>query len=136
MLQSFFHHHLQFSRFFTKKLNEKLAGIGLYHSQWLIVYFLMQFGPSTLIEISQYLNVEKPTISRTADRLENSGLIEKVPSSDKRERRIQLSHKGEQVYHKAKLIVEGFEDNLLEGVSKGDMETAFRTIQSLKEKLT
>ncbi len=136
MPRSFFHHNLQFTRLFTKKLNEQLTAIGLYHSQWAIVYYLKQSGASTLVEISQYINVEKPTVSRTVDRLEKSELIEKIPSKDKRERRIQLTNKGINVYHEAIIVVEAFEQKLMEEISQADMETTYRTIQHLRNKLT
>jgi MarR family transcriptional regulator, transcriptional regulator for hemolysin len=132
---SFFHQNLQFTRSFTKRLNEQLVRIGLYHSQWVIVYYLKQFGPSTLVEISHYIDVEKPTISRTVDRLEKSQLIEKVPSKDRRTKIIQLTEKGNQVYMEAKKVVDEFENKLIEGIPEGDLETTFRTIQLLKEKL-
>ena len=132
---SFFHQNLQFTRSFTKKLNERLVEIGLYHSQWVIVYYLKQFGPSTLVEISHYIDVEKPTISRTVDRLEKSQLIEKIPSKDRRTRRIQLTEKGNQVYIEAKQVVDAFEEKLMEGILESDMRTTLRTIQLLKEKL-
>ncbi|MBB6444245.1 MarR family winged helix-turn-helix transcriptional regulator [Bacillus benzoevorans] len=136
MSQSFFHQNLQFARLFTKKLNEQLTAIGLFHSQWLIVYYLKQSGPSTLVEISQYINVEKPTVSRTVDRLEKSELIEKIPSKDRRERRIQLTEKGKQVYQEAILVVEAFEQTLLEQIPQADMEITFRTIKHFRKKLT
>jgi len=132
---SFFHQNLQFSRSFTKGLNEQLVGIGLYHSQWVIVYYLKQFGPATLVEISHYIDVEKPTISRTVDRLERSQLIEKIPSKDRRKRLIQLTEQGNQVYVEAKKLVDEFEKKLIEGIPEGDMVTTFRTMQLLKEKL-
>ncbi|QGS69755.1 MarR family transcriptional regulator [Oceanobacillus sp. 143] len=56
-------------------------------------YCLKQIGPVTLVEISNHLDVEKPTISRTVNRLAEQQLIEEVPSNDKRERMIQLTKK-------------------------------------------
>ena len=134
---SFFHQNLQFTKRdrLPRVSNEQLVRIGLYHSQWVIVYYLKQFGPSTLVEISHYIDVEKPTISRTVDRLEKSQLIEKVPSKDRRTKIIQLTEKGNQVYMEAKKVVDEFENKLIEGIPEGDLETTFRTIQLLKEKL-
>ncbi|AXI10914.1 MarR family transcriptional regulator [Oceanobacillus zhaokaii] len=131
----FFQRNLQFSRSFTKKLNEKLVEIGLYYSQWSIVYCLKQIGPVTLVEISNHLDVEKPTISRTVNRLAEQQLIEEVPSNDKRERMIQLTKKGLEVYEKAILIVSEFEQSLIADIPSADIDTAFRTIQLLKERL-
>ncbi|MGJ9459774.1 MarR family winged helix-turn-helix transcriptional regulator [Oceanobacillus sp. CF4.6] len=135
MKHSFFHQHLQFTRSFTKNLNEHLAEVGLYHSQWLMVYYLKQHETSTLIEISSYLAVEKPTISRTAKRLEEQQLIEKIPSKDKRERRIRLTKKGIKVYEEALQVVSNFEQELMDGISEEDKETTLRTIQLLRGKL-
>jgi MarR family transcriptional regulator, transcriptional regulator for hemolysin len=131
----FFHHNLQFSRSFTKKLNEQLAKVDLFHSQWLIVYYLNQYGCSTLVEISNYLDVEKPTVTRTVNRLEERKLIEQIPGKDKRERRIQLTESGERTYQEAKKVVEEFELQLMSGLAEEDRETTLRTLLFLKEKL-
>lgn len=131
----FFHHNLQFSRTFTKKLNEQLAKVDLFHSQWMIIYYLKQYGSSTLVEISNYLDVEKPTVTRTVNRLEERKLIEQIPGKDKRERRIQLTDLGEKTYLKARKAVEEFELQLLEGLPEEDREATLRTLKFLKEKL-
>ncbi|MFE0506257.1 MarR family winged helix-turn-helix transcriptional regulator [Peribacillus butanolivorans] len=131
----FFHQNLQFSRSFTKKLNEQLAKVNLFHSQWLIIYYLNQYGCSTLVEISNYLDVEKPTVTRTVNRLEERKLIEQIPGKDKRERRIQLTESGERTYQEAKKVVEEFELQLMSGLAEEDRETTLRTLLFLKEKL-
>jgi len=135
LLYSFFHQNQQFTRSFTKNLNEHLAAVDLYHSQWLVIYYLKQFETSTLVEISDYLDVEKPTITRTVNRLEEWELIEKYPSKDKRERRIKLTAKGIKVSEEALQIVNSFESELLEEIPEADMKTTLRTIQLLKSKL-
>ncbi|MFP3508933.1 MarR family transcriptional regulator [Peribacillus sp. SIMBA_075] len=131
----FFHHHLQFSRSFTKKLNEQLAKVDLFHSQWLIVYYLNQYGCSTLVEISTYLDVEKPTVTRTVNRLEELDLIEQIPGKDKRERRIQLTESGVRTFQEAKKVVEEFELQLMSGLAEEDRKATLRTLTFLKEKL-
>lgn len=135
MLQTFFHQQMQFSRSFTKKLNEVLAESGLYHSQWQIANYLKHNGPATLVEISNYLDVEKPTITRTVDRLAKRRLIAEIASQDKRERKIQLTEEGQKVYREARTAVDAFEQYLIEGISDADKETAIRTIQAIKAKL-
>ena len=131
----FFQRNMQFTRSFTKRLNEELKEVGLYYSQWSIVYYLKHRGPATLVGISHHLDVEKPTVSRTVKRLADQQLIEEVPSEDRRERMIQLSEKGMEVYEKAIKIVSSFEKSLIQGLPEEDIDTAFRTIQSLKQKL-
>ena len=67
--------------------------------------FLHTAETATLVEISNYFNVEKPTITRTVNRLEDIGLIEQIPGKDKRERRIQLTDSGIQKYVEGQQIV-------------------------------
>ncbi|WP_158595097.1 MarR family winged helix-turn-helix transcriptional regulator [Oceanobacillus piezotolerans] len=132
---NFFHQQLQFTRTFTKKLNEQLKKAGIFHSQWLIVFYLKQFETATLVEISNYLNVEKPTITRTVHRLEEQELIKKIPSNDKRERRIMLTEKGIKVFEEAKQVVDEFERKLLEDLSSQDLNATENTIKHLIERL-
>lgn len=134
-MDSFFHHQLQFTRFFTKKLNEQLSKVGLFQSQWSIVYYLYHNNTATLVEISNYYEVEKPTITRTVNRLEEREIIKTVPSQDKREKRIQLTDQGIEIYFEAKGIVDEFETKLIAGIPEDKMKTALHTIQLLQNKL-
>src|SRR3954466_2802159 len=98
MFNEFFHQYLQLSRSYTKKLNEQLTKLNIYHAQWSFIYYLHHTGSATLVEISHYFDVEKPTITRTVNRLYERGLIEQIPTEDKRERRIQLTDLGTHMY--------------------------------------
>lgn len=135
MVETFFHQQLQFTRSFKKKLNEQLSAAGLFHSQWLVLYCIHKLEPVTLVEISNYLDVEKPTVSRTIKRLDEQELLETVPSSDKREKRIQLATKGKEKYEKGQEIVNRFEKRLAEGITETDRLTTLQTIQTLEQRL-
>lgn len=131
----FFHHYLQVSRSFTKKLNEQLSQINMYHAQWTVIYYLYNSETATLVEISNYFNVEKPTITRTVNRLEELGFVEQIPGKDKRERRIQLTDLGIHMYEEGKKIVDEFERNLMKDIPKADREITRRTVLQLQKKL-
>lgn len=135
MREKIFHEQLQFTRSFKKKLNEKLAEADLFHSQWLVLFYVEKQQPVTLVEISNYLDVEKPTVSRTVKRLEEQELIEAIPSVDKRERRIRLTARGQDSYQKGYEIVTSFEEELLLDIPEKDVITTLNTIQELQNKL-
>lgn len=135
MIETFFHQQLQFTRSFKKRLNEELAVAGLFHSQWLVLYCIQKQQSVTLVEISNYLDVEKPTVSRTVKRLEEQGLVETIPSKDKRERLLQLSIKGQESFRKGQEIVSRFELELMADISDADVNTILNTMQQLKEKM-
>ncbi|TGE34675.1 MarR family transcriptional regulator [Desulfosporosinus sp. Sb-LF] len=123
------------SRFFVNKLNEQIAAYDLHHSQWMIVYYLKNFGASTLVDIANYMNVEKSSVTRTADRLEKNALIERIPVKDKRERRIQLTDLGEEVYTACRQIVDEFECNIMKGTTEEEQETVIKTMLRIRANL-
>ena len=85
----------------------------------MVGYLLFNISETaTLVEISNYFDVEKPTITRTVNRLEELGLIEQIPGKDKRERRIQLTDAGVQKYIEGQKIVDEFEYKDHEGYSR------------------
>ncbi|WP_110928267.1 MarR family winged helix-turn-helix transcriptional regulator [Bacillus massiliglaciei] len=131
----FFHRYLQVSRSFTKALNGCLAEINLYQSQWSIIFYLSNYGPSALVEISSYLDVEKPTITRTVNRLEERGLVEQISAKDKREKKIQLTSMGKDIYEEGCRIVDSFEANLLEGIPEEERKTILGALDQLETKL-
>lgn len=135
LYNEFFHHYLQVSRAFTKKLNEQLSQIHIYHAQWSVIYYLHNSGTATLVEISHYFDVEKPTITRTANRLEELGLIERIPGKDKRERRIQLTDSGVHVYAEGQKIVDEFEQNLMKNIPEVDREGTRQILLQLQKNL-
>jgi MarR family transcriptional regulator for hemolysin len=135
MFNEFFHLYLQLSRGYTKKLNEQLAHLNIHHAQWSIIYYLHQRRSATLVEISQYLKVEKPTITRTVNRLEERDLIKQIATKDKRERRIQLSDKGLHIYKECHDIVNQFEQRIMSNLSEQEVEDTKQILQQIKENI-
>lgn len=135
MFNEFFHQYLQLSRTYTKKLNEQLAQLNIYHAQWSILYYLNQTGSATLVEISHYYHVEKPTITRTVNRLYERGLIEQIPTEDKRERRIQLTDLGADMYQECQQVVNQFEQSLMNSIPQKDVEQTERTLLQLRKNM-
>ena len=86
-----FHTLHQLSRHLTNKLNEVLKPMGLYGSQWAVIYVLKTKGSLTQKELSEYLFVEAPPMTRTIQRLVKQGYVRQVPGKDKRQKHIQLT---------------------------------------------
>lgn len=123
------------SRILINKLNEQIAAYDLHHSQWMIVYYLKNFGASTLVGIATYMNVEKSAVTRTVDRLEKSALIKRIPVIDKRERKIQLTDLGEEVYTACRQVVDKFECNIMNGISEEEQELVTKTLLKIRTNL-
>jgi MarR family transcriptional regulator, transcriptional regulator for hemolysin len=90
----------------------KVAKLTDQRAQWTILYYLFNFGSATLVELSNYQSVEKPTVTRTINRLEELGYVEHVPSKDKREKRMQLTELGRKVYFEVRVTINQFEQDI------------------------
>ncbi|WP_374104003.1 MarR family winged helix-turn-helix transcriptional regulator [Bacillus sp. ISL-18] len=128
--QKFFHQLLMMYRPFENRLNVHLAEHQLYRAQWSILYYLAQHGTATLVELSHYMSVEKPTITRTISRLEELGYVEHVPGKDKREKRMQLSDAGKKVYQDVRVTIDQYEQEILAGITE---QQQIETIQIMEE---
>ena len=104
-----FHTLHQLSRHLTNTLNEALKPLGIYGSQWSVIFVLKTKGSLTQKELCDYLFVEAPPMTRTIQRLVKQGYVRQVPGKDKREKIIQLTDKALTEYPKWEKTV--FETN-------------------------
>jgi MarR family transcriptional regulator, transcriptional regulator for hemolysin len=86
-----FHTLHQLSRQLTNRLNDALKPFGLYSAQWSVLFVLHTKGSLTQKELSEYLFVEAPPMTRTIQRLVKQGYVKQIPGKDKREKYIQLT---------------------------------------------
>ncbi|MBU3155841.1 MarR family transcriptional regulator [Clostridium estertheticum] len=131
----FFHQLLKLSRTVVSNFNKESIIHNLHHSQWRIMRFLKEVGPSTLVEIANYLSVEKSSVTRGVYRLKKCEFIEEVSGKDKRERRIKLSDLGEEAYVLGYEIAVEFEENAMKGISKEELETTFKVLLKIKNNI-
>lgn len=131
----FFHGINQFSRHFSKLLNERLVPLGLYSSQWSIIYLLHEKGPQTQKELAAYLAIEAPSITRTVARLEKAGFIEKTQGNDKRENRIVLTGEAISKYPIWLEEIKTCEKEVLSDINEHDFHTMLNIIQKMNSTL-
>jgi MarR family transcriptional regulator for hemolysin len=120
---------------FENKLNIHLAEHHLHRAQWSIFYYLFNTGSATLVELSHYLYVEKPTVTRTMNRLEELGYVEQVPSNDKREKRTQLTELGRKVYTEVRVTIDQYETDILKGISEHEQLEAIRIMGEIRKNI-
>ena len=121
---------------FENKLNIHLAEHQLHRAQWSIFYYLFNNGPATLVELSHYLYVEKPTVTRTINRLEELGYVEHVPTKDKREKRTQLTELGRKVYLDVRVTIDQYETDILKGISEQEQLETIRMMGIIRDNIT
>lgn len=99
------------------------------------MYYLYNLGTATLVELSNYQSVEKPTVTRTINRLEELGYVEHIPTKDKREKRMQLTELGKRIYAEVRVTVDRFEQGILEGISEQEQLNAIQVMETIRKNL-
>lgn len=134
-MEGFFQRYLCLYRKLITELNALMGPYELSYSLWLVLYYIKNNGPSTLVEISNYYEVEKPTITRRVQRLEELQMVEQIPGKDKREKVMGLTALGEEVYQECRGKITDLEYSIMEGISENEQMTTFKTLPKLKENI-
>ncbi|MEH7439039.1 MarR family transcriptional regulator [Neobacillus drentensis] len=109
-----FHTLHQLSRHLTNKLNEALKPMGLYGSQWAVIFVLQTKGSLTQRELCDYLFVEAPPMTRTIQRLVKQGYVRQVSGKDKRAKYIELTEEALRLYPEWESVVNEVNQSLLQ----------------------
>jgi len=135
MFQEFFYQFMLVYRPFENQLNALLSKHQIQRAQWTVLFYLAKYESVTLVELSHYLGVEKPTTTRTVHRLQDQGYIEQMTSSDKREKRMRLTKSGEKVYNDIRLSVDQFEQKILQGINEEELTGAIEVLEQIRSNL-
>ena len=125
----------QLARLFMKRFNEDLVNTGLFSSQWGFILYLYEKGSSTQKELSEYLSIEPPTVTRTLARMEEAGWVIKEEGSDRRERKVRLSPRAYEQFSNWDQISDQLEIKALTSIDKADLEVFTRVLQQMKDNL-
>ena len=134
--QEFFQQFMLLYRSFEHHLNDVLGNYGLYRAQWSILHYLANNESATLVELAQYLRVEKPTITRTISRLEKIGYLSLVPGKDRREKRVEMSESGVALYIEVRKAVDLLEEDILSGITESQQQQTISIMKGIRHQLT
>lgn len=116
-------------------LNELLSTNELSYSLWEVVFYIKKNGPSTLVDIANYYNVEKPTITRRVHRLEELQIVKQIAGQDRREKIIQLTESGEEVYKECRGKITDLEMRVMEDIGQEEREIVFNILPKIQENI-
>ncbi|MBP2637235.1 MAG: MarR family transcriptional regulator [Firmicutes bacterium] len=132
MVQGFFRHYFSLHRALISKLNELLAEYGLSYSLWTVIFYVKTHGSSTLVDIAHFYNVKKPVITRTVQNLEEKGIIRQIPGADKREKLVELTEAGEQIYKICRKLIDELEDEIMKNISEEEKAAIFESLPQIR----
>ncbi|MBN6206676.1 winged helix DNA-binding protein [Ralstonia pickettii] len=134
-MEGFFRRYVSLYRPLINKLNELLNEHGLSYSLWQVIFYLNENGLSTLVDVANYYNVEKPSITRRVHRLEEMQIVKAIPSEDRREKIIQLTDSGKEIYQICRKKITDLEKNAMEDISMNEQQTIYDVFPKIKENL-
>ncbi|MFD0825610.1 MarR family winged helix-turn-helix transcriptional regulator [Neobacillus sp. M.A.Huq-85] len=134
-MQGFFQEYLSVYRPLISKLNELLGKFELSYSLWQVIWYVKKNGQSSLVDISNYYNVEKPTITRAVKRLEEKLILKVIPGKDKREKVVQLTELGEDLYQTIRQKITELEYSVMSGIPKEEQNAAFQLLPKFRKNI-
>ena len=88
---------LRSSRMICDEINTLLLPYQLNYSLWQVMFVIHEKQSCTSIDIANYLNVSKPSITKRTLILSQLGILTQLATQDKRQKKIALSDAGLQL---------------------------------------
>ena len=134
-MQGFFQRYLLLYRPLISKLNELLGEYDLSYSLWQVIHYVNNNDSTTLVDISNHYNLEKPSITRAVQRLEKKLIVKVIPGKDRREKIIQLTDLGKEVYQICRQKITELEYSVMEGIPEEEQNSAFQILPEIRKNI-
>jgi len=119
------------TRALSKDLNQRLDAHGLFSSEWGVISLLRQRSPMTQAELSAYLNIEPPAISKTLLRLEKKRLVHRRVGKNRREKIVTLTISANALFAEWEQIVKAHHQKILRGIRRTDQDHLYRILSDV-----
>ena len=134
-MEGFFQRYLRLYRPLITTLNELMSPYQLTYSLWQVIFYIKNNGASTLVDISNYYSVEKPTITRRVHRLEELQIVRQIPGQDRREKVIRLTELGEEIYTECRKKITELENRVMQGIANEEQMITFQTLPIIHDNI-
>jgi len=109
---------------------------GITRAQWRVLISLSRVDGPTQSDLAEMLDVERITLCRMVDRLEESGLVERRrDEADRRAWRIHLTEKARPLIDELHGLADIFNADMLDGVDEAERATASRVLARVRDNL-
>lgn len=119
----------------ASNLDKVIGGFDLTLSQWKVIDFVEKAGACTLVAISRHFSTEKPSVTRMINCLEEKQLVEKLSGKDRREKRIQLTGLGREVYAACRHTLDEVELHLVRGIPDEEQRILLRSLIAIRDNM-
>jgi DNA-binding MarR family transcriptional regulator len=110
--------------------------LGLTRSQWWVLTALYAKEGMAQSELAAFMELEKATLGRLLDRLEDKGWVERRPDrTDRRIKRVFLTEKVQELMLELRGIAADIRSDAIKGLSREELETFIDTLLRIKTNL-
>jgi MarR family transcriptional regulator, organic hydroperoxide resistance regulator len=113
----------------------KVHGADLTAEQWSILEYLWFKKEAHQTAIARATGRDKPAVTRLIASLEEKGLVKRVPV-DRRTNSVKLTASGQQLHEKYGPVLKDIIDQALASISKKDLATVHRALETLATNLS
>lgn len=112
------------------------GGIQVTAEQWTVISMLHFKGTCSQKEIAKTLFMDKVTVTRIAEHLENSEhLTRKTDDNDRRVNLVSLTPKGEELYKKLEICAEATISEALKDYTSKEQEQLYLLLEKIRKNL-
>ena len=123
-------------QFRDSRMDGALRSLGLNVSRYRVLGVLDRFGASTMTELANFTAMQRTTLTRIADQLVASGLVDRTAEAkDRRQVVLTLTDKGATTYAKALGVVLNLNQRVMDTIPEPDRRAAARVLMQVLENL-
>jgi DNA-binding MarR family transcriptional regulator len=117
-----------------KAFDRKAVGLGVTRAQWKVLFRLERQAGLRQIELADMLDIEPITLSRIVDRLEESGLVERVADpADRRAWRLHVTARAQPLIAKLRGIADELVADAFAGIDPKDIQITRQVLAKVRE---
>ena len=118
------------------EFNRRLQENGTTRVQWIALFYIGKAGEISQKELSDYMDIKESSMVRLIDRMEKEELVERRKDlEDRRITKIILTDKGKFVKEELMPRGQAFQDDVLKGISKENLEIFKEVLQRMTDNI-
>jgi DNA-binding MarR family transcriptional regulator len=115
-------------------LEHEVSALGIANNEGHLLTYLLSYAPATIGELLRVFGFKRSTMTSMLDRLENARLIRRKPNADdRRSWLVELTAGGRKKAVEVRKIVDRFEKKVVGSVSKEELDSFQRVIDTVGE---
>lgn len=124
------------SRLLRRVYDRRVEPLGLTRAQWRVLVHVYRRAGVSQTALAQILEIEKPTLGKLVDRLEQKGWVERrIDDRDQRARRLVITEQARPLIDQMEELAEAVHADALDGVDDDQTDHLHDTLMTVKANL-